>query len=137
MFSIGQLSARTGVKVPTIRYYELAGLIEPPERSAGNQRRYSDQGLERLAFIRHARDLGFALEDIRELIKLSNHPDQGCSEAHEIADRHLGAVRDRIRNLRRLEFELKRLSADDHGHVANCNVIRSLADHGLCATQHG
>ena len=126
MFSIGELSNKTGVKVPTIRYYEQAGLIAPPERSAGNQRRYSDQGLERLAFIRHARDLGFALDDIRELIELSNHPDQGCSEAHEIAGRHLGAVRERIQNLRRLEKELRRLSAADEGHIADCNVIRSL-----------
>ena len=125
-FSIGELSNRTGVKVPTIRYYEQAGLIPPPERSAGNQRRYSDQGLERLAFIRHARDLGFALDDIRELIELSNHPDQGCNEAHEIAGRHLVAVRERISNLRRLEKELRLLSVHDKGHVADCNVIRSL-----------
>jgi len=131
MFSIGELSNKTGVKVPTIRYYEQAGLIAPPERSAGNQRRYTHQGLERLAFIRHARDLGFALDDIRELIELSNHPDQGCSEAHEIAGRHLGAVRERIDNLRRLEKELKRLSAADDGQVADCNVIRSLGNQTL------
>lgn len=137
MFSIGQLSAQTGVKVPTIRYYEQAGLIAAAERSAGNQRRYTQHGLERLAFIRHARDLGFALDDIRELIKLSNHPDQGCLEAHEIAERHLMAVRERIANLRRLESELQRLSAHDHGQVADCNVIRSLADHSRCNTQHG
>ena len=137
MYSIGQLSERTGVKVPTIRYYEQAGLIAPPERSAGNQRRYCEAGLERLAFVRHARDLGFALEDIRELIKLSDHPDQGCSEAHEIAHRHLASVRERLANLKRLEQELQRLSAHDKGQVHNCNVIRSLADHALCDTQHG
>lgn len=136
MFSIGQLSAHTGVKVPTIRYYEQAGLLAPAERSTGNQRRYSDQGLQRLAFIRHARDLGFALDDIRELIDLGEHPDNGCREAHDIAGRHLNAVRERIKNLRRLEKELRRLSADDDGHVADCNVIRSLADHALCTTRH-
>ncbi len=136
MYSIGQLSSRTGVKVPTIRYYEQAGLIAAPERSEGNQRRYTEQGLERLAFIRHARELGFALEDIRELIELSNRPDQGCSEAHEIAGRHLSSVRERIANLKRLEIELQRLSAHDDGQVADCNVIRSLADHALCETQH-
>lgn len=136
MLSIGQLAAQTGVKVPTIRYYEQAGLIAPAERSAGNQRRYSERGLQRLAFIRHARDLGFALDDIRELIELGEHPDNGCKEAHDIADRHLNAVQERIRNLRRLEKELKRLSAEDDGHVADCNVIRSLADHRLCTTVH-
>lgn len=136
MFSIGQLSSQTGVKVPTIRYYEEAGLIAPTLRSAGNQRRYSEAGLERLSFIRHARDLGFALDDIRELIELGEHPDNGCREAHDIAERHLTAVRERIKNLRRLEKELRRLSAEDDGHVADCNVIRSLADHALCTTQH-
>ena len=69
MFSIGDLSRRTGVKVPTIRYYEQMGLVAAPERSEGNQRRYGRQELERLAFIRHARDLGFAVEDIRSLIE--------------------------------------------------------------------
>jgi len=136
MFSIGQLSAQTGVKVPTIRYYEQAGLIRPAERSAGNQRRYSEQGLERLSFIRHARDLGFALDDIRELIDLGEHPDNGCREAHDIAERHLLAVQERIKNLRSLEKELQRLSADDEGHIADCNVIRSLADHRLCTSAH-
>lgn len=136
MYSIGQLSRRTGVKVPTIRYYEQSGLLAAPERSVGNQRRYTEEGMQQLAFVRHARDLGFAIDDIRELIKLSDHPDQGCSEAHEIAGRHLGAVRERIKNLRRLESELKRLSAHDDGQIADCNVIRSLADHALCETQH-
>lgn len=65
MFSIGQLSKRTGVKIPTIRYYEQMGLIDAPERSEGNQRRYTKDGLGRLSFIRHSRDLGFLIEDIR------------------------------------------------------------------------
>ena len=51
MFSIGELSKRTGVKIPTIRYYEHTGLIDAPERSEGNQRRYSKDGLKRLSFI--------------------------------------------------------------------------------------
>ena len=74
MFSIGELAKQTGVKIPTIRYYEKMGLIDMPDRSIGNQRRYSRQGLERLAFIRHARDLGFSISDIRELNALSQHP---------------------------------------------------------------
>ena len=58
MYSIGELSRRTGVKVPTIRYYEQMGLMPEGERTQGNQRRYRRDELERLAFIRHARDLG-------------------------------------------------------------------------------
>ena len=62
MYSIGQLAKQTGVKVPTIRYYEQMGLIDALERTEGNQRRYSKDELKRLSFIRHSRDLGFAIE---------------------------------------------------------------------------
>jgi len=73
MYSIGDLSRRTGVKIPTIRYYEQMGLLEAPERSEGNQRRFGRKELERLAFIRHARDLGIGIDSIRDLIELSGH----------------------------------------------------------------
>lgn len=137
MFSIGELSSQTGVKIPTIRYYEQMGLLEAPGRSAGNQRRYSAAGLERLSFIRHARELGLTIGDIRELTELSNHPERPCGEAHSIAARHLAQVAERITKLRRLQKELKRITAiADKGHVGECHVIRALADHRLCATEH-
>ncbi len=75
MFSIGELSKRTKVKVPTIRYYEEMGLLAAPERTEGNQRRYDMAGLERLSFIKHSRDLGFSIEAISDLIELQGHPD--------------------------------------------------------------
>ncbi len=85
MFSIGDLSKRTGVKVPTIRYYEKMGLVSSSSRSEGNQRRYRQAELERLSFVRHARELGFTLENIRELVALSYDQDKPCSEVHNIA----------------------------------------------------
>ena len=137
MFSIGDLSRRTGVKVPTIRYYEQMGLVAAPERSEGNQRRYSRQELERLAFIRHARDLGFAVEDIRALIDLSGHPEQPCSHADQIAQEQLISVREKIAQLKRLETELERIaSCCDGKTVGDCYVIRALSDHALCADEH-
>ncbi|MFK5977913.1 MAG: helix-turn-helix domain-containing protein [Rhizobiaceae bacterium] len=137
MLSIGELSKRTGVKIPTIRYYEQMGLIDAPERSSGNQRRYSQQGLERLSFIRHGRELGLTIEDIRELVTLSCHPDKPCDDAHHIAARHLASVQTRITKLKRLEKELKRISIlSDSGHVGDCDVIKSLADHSHCETEH-
>ena len=137
MFSIGELSQRTGVKVPTIRYYEQMGLLDAPERSHGNQRRYDRKGLERLAFIRHARDLGLPIEAIRELIRLSSHPDRPCDDADRIASEQLEAVRARIAQLRRLESELERISTGCKAdHVGDCYVIRALADHELCASEH-
>lgn len=137
MLSIGDLSRATGVKIPTIRYYEQMGLIETPERSEGNQRRYGKADRERLAFIRHARDLGLKIDAIRELITLSGHPERPCAEADRIARDHLGAVRARIGQLKRLEHELERIvSHCEGGSVGECYVIRSLADHGLCDTDH-
>jgi DNA-binding transcriptional MerR regulator len=84
MFSIGQLSKRTGVKIPTIRYYEQMQLIKTPEHSSGNQRRYTTGGPKRLSFIRHARQLGLSFEDIRKLVQLSQSSERPCSNAHEI-----------------------------------------------------
>ncbi len=136
MYSIGELSKRTGVKIPTIRYYEQMGLIDAPERSEGNQRRYDQDGLNRLSFIRHSRDLGFAIEDIKQLLELSQHPEKPCHDAHRIAVHHLKDVQDRISKLRRLERELKRISQCDAGNIADCAVIETLADHGLCLTDH-
>jgi len=136
VISIGQLSKRTGVKIPTIRYYEQMGLIDAPERSDGNQRRYTKEGLSRLSFIRHSRELGFPLEDIRELLELSQHPEKPCGDAHGIANRHLNDVRDRIAKLTRLEGELKRFADCDADNVAACAVIETLADHKLCETEH-
>lgn len=136
MFSIGQLSKQTGVKIPTIRYYEQMGLIDAPERSEGNQRRYNKDGLSRLLFIRHSRELGFSVEDIRGLLELSQHPEKPCLDAHNIAVRHLENVQARIAKLKRLERELKRISLCDAGNVADCAVIETLADHGVCETEH-
>jgi len=137
MLSIGQLSHQTGVKIPTIRYYEQMGLIAAPARSEGNQRRYSQRELERLSFIKHARSLGLTIEAIRDLTALSDAPDQPCEDAHRIAQTHLSAVHERIAKLKRLETELTRIVAEcDTGQIADCSVIRSLADHTLCIDEH-
>ena len=136
MLSIGELSKLTGVKIPTISYYEQKGLIQAAERSVGNQRRYSKAGLSRLSFIRHSRDLGFTIEDIKGLLELSQHPEKPCSDAHSIAVQHLHNVQGRIAKLRRLERELKRISKCEADNVADCAVIETLADHGLCETEH-
>lgn len=136
MYSIGELSKQTGVKVPTIRYYEQMGLIDALERTEGNQRRYTREGLKRLSFIRHSRDLGFAIEDIRELLELSEHPEQPCGNAHEIATRHLADTKAKIIKLKKLERELKRISSCDAKSVGECPVIETLADHRLCIDDH-
>lgn len=138
MYSIGQLSRRTGVKVPTIRYYEQTGLMPLADRTSGNQRRYDADGLERLSFIRHARGLGFPIEAISALIELQTHPDRSCQAAGDLAQAQLDDVRNRIARLQALESELDRIVAgcDGKGAAGDCHVMTALADHDLCAQDH-
>lgn len=137
-FSIGDLSRRTGVKVPTIRYYEKEGLLEPAVRTAGNQRRYRQQDLDRLGFIRHARDLGLPMVAVRKLLELSRHPDEPCSDVNRIAAEQLEAVRSRISQLRQLEKELARITAscDGNHQVRDCNILKAFGDHTQCKSEH-
>ncbi|WP_170764471.1 MerR family transcriptional regulator [Ruegeria lacuscaerulensis] len=137
MYSIGELSRRTGVKVPTIRFYEDKGLLPKPERTAGNQRRYDETALKRLQFIRHGRDLGLPLADVEALLSLEGARGPDLDRAHEIAERQLIDLRKRIDQLRRLEAELSRISAacdGKHGHV--CAVLHAFGDHSACQGPH-
>ena len=137
MLSIGKLSKVAGVKVPTIRYYEQIGLLPEPDRSAGNQRLYGAAAMDRLSFIRHARDLGFTLGAIRDLLSLSDTPDQSCAAADRIAQAQLVSVKDRIARLHALESELERMIAQcAQGTIADCRVIKVLGNHELCAAEH-
>mgnify|MGYP005988956523 CR=1 FL=1 len=138
MLSIGMLSKRSGVKIPTIRYYEEIGILKEAERSAGNQRRYRDSDLERLAFVRHARQLGFSLDGISSLIALQEHPDRSCAEAGDLARAQRQLVQDKIARLQRLEQELTRISqgCDGLGTAGDCYVLSCLGDHGACVTEH-
>lgn len=137
MLTIGDLSKTTGVKVPTIRYYEQMGLLSHAERSEGNQRRYSKTERERLSFIKHARELGLTIEAIRELLDLSQHPEKPCAEADRIAAQQLQTVRGKIARLKKLETELERITSRCHGsQVRDCYVIQALANHDLCETDH-
>jgi len=139
MLTIGKLGKAARVKVPTIRYYEQIGLLPEPERSSGNQRLYNSKTLERLAFIRHARDLGFPLEAIRDLLSLSDDPDQSCDAADSIAREQLSEVEARMERLVALQSELKRMiNQCARGKISDCRVIEVLWDHSLCAhNDHG
>lgn len=133
MLTIGKLSTAAGVKVPTIRYYEQIGLLPKADRSSGNQRLYGQRTLDRLSFVRHARELGFPLEAIRELLSLSDQPDIPCAAADDIAKRQLGAVKNRITRLQALQTELERMVVQcAHGTISDCRVIEVLGNHDLC-----
>jgi len=136
-FPIGALAAATGCNVQTIRFYEKIGLIDPPARTEGGQRRYGAKAAQRLGFIRHARALGFEVAAIRELLDLADQPDRSCAEADRIARGHLEAVRAKILRLAALESELARMvAACGEGRIADCRVIEVLGDHARCTAPH-
>ena len=137
MRAIGDLSRTTRCKVETIRYYERVGLMPEPARSPGGQRRYTQAHEQRLGFIRHARELGFSLEAIRQMLDLSDRPGQSCQEVDRLARRHLDEVTSRIRRLESLKQELERMiSHCDGGEVSDCRILEVLADHSLCQASH-
>ncbi|MEM8985944.1 MAG: helix-turn-helix domain-containing protein [Pseudomonadota bacterium] len=131
--TIGRLSKAAGVKVTTIRYYESVGLMGEPARSDSGQRLYGEDAVQRLSFIRHARDLGFPMDAIRDLIDLQTRPDHNCASADAIARQQLEDVRKRLNQLKALEAELKRMVARcDGGSIGQCQVMATLNDHGEC-----
>lgn len=135
--SIGQLSAASGVKVPTIRYYEQIGLLPPPPRSEGNRRLYDETTLRRLTFIRHARDLGFEIEAIRQLLGMCDEPDQSCHEADSLARAHLADIDSKIARLQAMRDEVGRMISEcAQDRICRCRVIEILANHDQCLHDH-
>lgn len=134
--TIGRLSKAAGVKVTTIRYYESIDLMGEPDRSESGQRLYGDDSVHRLSFIRHARDLGFPMEAVRDLIRLQAEPGEDCAAVDAIARRQLTDVRKRLNQLEALEAELKRMiSSCEGGKVGTCRVMAALNDHEECLEQ--
>jgi Cu(I)-responsive transcriptional regulator len=134
---IGELSRATGTNIETIRYYERIGLLPPPARTDANYRSYDGAHRARLSFVRHSRDLGFTIEEIRSLLDLSDHPDRDCGEADRIATRHLQQVEEKIAQLSALRDELQRIVGRCRGGLAgDCRVIEALGDHGQCEAAH-
>ncbi|SMY08581.1 MerR family transcriptional regulator [Flavimaricola marinus] len=136
-FTIGEAARASGVKVTTVRFYESRGLLPAPPRSEGNRRLYAQSHVDRLRFIRHARELGFALEDVATLLSLSDEPDQSCAAVDAIARAQRAEVTRRIARLEALGVELDRMIATcAGGTVGECRVIESLSDHAHCAADH-
>ncbi|HMO74837.1 MAG TPA: helix-turn-helix domain-containing protein [Sphingopyxis sp.] len=134
---IGELARATGANIETIRYYERIGLLPEPDRTAANYRSYGAAHRARLIFIRHSRELGFTIEEIRSLLDLSDHPERDCAEADRIATGHLEQVEAKIAQLTTLRDELGRIVGRCRGGLAgDCRVIEALADHALCEGSH-
>lgn len=131
---IGEMARRAGVRVETIRWYERAGLIDPPPRSAGNYREYDTAALARLSFIRRGRDLGFSLDQIETLMNLTRDPGADCAQVDAIARNHLADVKRKIADLSSLRRELDALlDSCAGGKIGTCNILEALAPEGAPA----
>lgn len=131
--TIGTLSRKTGVKVPTIRFYEEAGLLPKVARTTSNRRVYGEESVQRLKFIRHARELGFELPAIRKLLELADHPQKPCAEVDAIARVHLREIDSRIARLTALRDEVGRMLEQCSQHVvADCRILEVLGHHEFC-----
>ncbi len=125
---IGELAMATGTKVETVRFYEKAGLLPLPARTGANYRNYGKDHLQRLSFIRRARDLGFSLDDVRELLALADERDQPCGAVDRIASGHLAQVECKIADLEMMRDELRRvIGSCRQGTVGECLIIEALA----------
>jgi MerR family mercuric resistance operon transcriptional regulator len=126
-FHIGGLSARTGVNIETIRYYERIGVVPAPPRTEGRQRVYDQDHLKRLTFIRRGRELGFSLDEIRELLGLVRGHGLTCAEVKAMTEEHVAGIRAKVRDLKKLERVLNELAAQCHGkEVPDCPVLDAL-----------
>jgi MerR family mercuric resistance operon transcriptional regulator len=127
-FPIGLMAKRTGLSPEGIRFYEAEGLLPAPARTEGRRRLYSAAHLKRLAFIRRARDLGFALDEVRALLRLADSRRESCAAARNVAAAHLNDVRAKIADLRTMERVLsKTVSECDAGTHTHCPLIEALS----------
>lgn len=137
--SIGTLARRSGTTPPTIRYYEQIGLLRRPDRRGGGHRVYGEADLQRLTFIRRCRDFGFPIEQVRELVSVTENADRSCIEVRDLARDQRAAVRARLAELRELEASLGLLVTDCEARCAggpgpDCIILEDLSgpDGGCC-----
>lgn len=127
--SIGALSERTACHIETIRYYERIALLPEPPRTQSGRRVYDETHVQRLLFIRRARDLGFPLEQIRSMIALSEKPDASCAAVTAMTAAHLASVRAKLEDLRRLEAALDAMVRRcQRTTIGDCTILATLAD---------
>ncbi len=128
--TIGAVAKRVGVAIDTIRYYEREGLLPEPQRRASGYRSYGAGTIAQLRFIRRAKELGFTLEEIRELLALSADRQRGVKAVKQRAEKRLAAIEQRIAELQRVRDGLAELVASCPGHGApeHCPILRALGN---------
>lgn len=126
--TIGKLAKATGVNIETIRFYERMGLMPPPRRRESGYREYSGDDIRRLKFIRRAKDLGFSLKEIQQLLALRVDPHTTCEDVRKRAEAKIASVEEKIRELQRVKQALETLAAScvGRGPVGDCPILEAL-----------
>lgn len=126
--TIGQLAKRAQVNVETVRYYERRGLIPKPPRRESGYRQYPQETVARIQFIKHAKELGFSLKEILELLSLRVGRNTTCGEVKKRAEGKIADIQEKIRTLQRMEKALTRLAKEckGRGSVSECPILEAL-----------
>ena len=128
--TIGKLAKKAGVTIDTVRFYERCGLIKEPARTQSNYRIYPEEEVAHLRFVKKAKELGFSLNEIKQLLKLQNDPKASKSDVKEWTEKKIREIRSRIKDLSRILAALEQLtgSCDGQGPVNECPIIGALSD---------
>ncbi len=129
--TIGQVARQAGVGVETVRFYERQGLLDAPPRRASGYRQYAPEMVARLQFIRRAKELGFALKEIGELLSLRIAPDTTCGEVKARAEAKMADIDAKLRDLQRMKAALAQLvdACSGSGPTSQCPILDALESH--------
>lgn len=130
VFKTGELADQAGVNKETIRFYEKKGLLTEPLRSDGGYRQYTQKDVERLVFIKNAKELGFALSEIKELLAIADGDIYKCCDVRQIAESKIAHITNQMKHLKDLKTTLTRLvnECQRAETIKNCPIIESLSD---------
>jgi MerR family transcriptional regulator, copper efflux regulator len=131
-YSIGHIAKQSGLSVETIRFYEQKGLIEEPERKKSGYRQYDGQAVARLTFIQQAKELGFSLKEIGELLSIKSGINTDCNAVKQLAQDKLDDVESKIKMLQRMRKSLKKLINVCPGQapINDCPILEALSVQG-------
>ena len=128
---IGDVAASAGVTPEAVRYYEREGVIPPAPRESSGYRRYAEADVDRLRFIRRARDLGFSLTEVRELLSIAEgDPTRPCEDVNRLALEHIAQVDEKLTHLAALRTQLSQLAASctPEARVTQCSILSALSE---------
>ena len=126
--TIGKVARGAGLRIDTVRYYEREGLLNKPARTASGYRNYSPEVITLLRFIQQAKELGFSLNEIKELLSLRITPGKSCADVRTHAEHKIADVDRRIASLKRVRGALVKLTSacSGKGPVSHCPILEAL-----------